>query len=117
MLHMSRVSLTPDMMHADSSTLTRWWGKRDEDVEALHSGERYIYILRQRAGDIGKATVHLARWLTVIDHDDQCGVSTDIEVITRQWYNLDALISIIHAICFSARRPKRPIVGLRDDVG
>ena len=47
-------AVAPDMMHADSSTLTRWWGKRDKDVEALHSGV-YIYSTakgrRYREGD------------------------------------------------------------------
>ena len=70
------------------------------------------------AGDIAKATVYLAHWLTVTVNNTHCRVGTDVEVIASYKETKSTIVYlIIYVLCFSYRPLKRPDVGERDDGG
>ena len=103
------IGLTSDILYVNSSPrFTRWSfthpgergpRKRNPDVQ---ENEFLSDILRQRAGDIAKATVHLADWLTVTVNNTHCGVGTDVQVITSYKETRSTIVyRIIYVFCFS----------------
>ena len=82
------LGLTSGILYVNRlSRSTRWSfthtgerGPRKRNPHVLENDFLSV-IFRQKAGDIAKATVHLAHWLTVIINNTHCGVGTDVEAI------------------------------------